>query len=92
MMSKFINNIEVMVNGEISDKELTVYLSQLQSKAKYKIIKADVTIDGEYIDVKSTFEHVPFERIRRITGYLVGTTSKWNDAKQAELKDRVTHG
>lgn len=32
-----------------------------------------------------------FERIRRITGYLVGTTDRWNDAKRAELKDRVTH-
>ena len=34
---------------------------------------------------------VDFERIRRITGYLVGDTKKWNDAKKAELKDRVKH-
>ena len=33
----------------------------------------------------------PFERIRRITGYLVGDTSRWNSAKLAELHDRVTH-
>ncbi|MBQ6401190.1 MAG: anaerobic ribonucleoside triphosphate reductase [Firmicutes bacterium] len=32
-----------------------------------------------------------FERIRRITGYLVGTMDKWNDAKTAEEKDRVKH-
>lgn len=32
-----------------------------------------------------------FERIRRITGYLVGTTDRWNNAKQAEEKDRVKH-
>ena len=32
------------------------------------------------------------ERIRRITGYLVGTMDKWNDAKKAEEKDRVKHG
>ena len=32
-----------------------------------------------------------FERIRRITGYLVGTLSKWNNAKRAEEKDRVKH-
>ena len=32
---------------------------------------------------------VPFERIRRITGYLVGTMDKWNDAKKAEERDRV---
>ena len=33
-----------------------------------------------------------FERIRRITGYLVGTLDKWNNAKKAEEKDRVKHG
>lgn len=33
----------------------------------------------------------PFERIRRITGYLVGTLDKWNDAKRAEERDRVKH-
>lgn len=34
---------------------------------------------------------VPFQRIRRITGYLVGTMEKWNDAKKAEERDRVKH-
>ena len=33
-----------------------------------------------------------FERIRRITGYLVGDMSKWNDAKRSEEEDRVSHG
>lgn len=37
-------------------------------------------------------EFVGFERIRRITGYLVGDMSRWNNAKQAEEKDRVKHG
>ena len=31
------------------------------------------------------------DRIRRITGYLVGTTDRWNDAKRAEEHDRVKH-
>lgn len=34
---------------------------------------------------------VRFERIRRITGYLVGTMDRWNNAKRAEEKDRVVH-
>lgn len=34
---------------------------------------------------------VQFERIRRISGYLVGTTDRWNNAKRAELRDRVSH-
>ena len=35
---------------------------------------------------------VKFERIRRITGYLVGTLDRFNDAKKAEVQDRVKHG
>lgn len=35
---------------------------------------------------------VRFERIRRITGYLVGTLDRWNNAKRAEERDRVKHG
>lgn len=34
---------------------------------------------------------IGFERIRRITGYLVGTTDRFNNAKRAEEKDRVKH-
>lgn len=37
-------------------------------------------------------EGVKFERIRRITGYLVGTLDRFNDGKMAEVKDRVKHG
>ena len=41
---------------------------------------------------RSEEEHgVPFERIRRITGYLVGTLDRFNDAKRAEESDRVKH-
>ena len=36
-------------------------------------------------------EGMRFERIRRITGYLVGTTDRFNNAKQKEEKDRVKH-
>lgn len=32
-----------------------------------------------------------FERIRRITGYLVGTIDRWNNAKRSEERDRVKH-
>ena len=36
-------------------------------------------------------EGVKFERIRRITGYLVGTLDRFNDAKKAEVRDRFKH-
>ena len=41
---------------------------------------------------KMVGEGVKFERIRRITGYLVGTLDRFNNAKKAEVTDRVTHG
>ena len=34
---------------------------------------------------------VKFERIRRITGYLVGSTDRWNNSKKQELSQRVKH-
>lgn len=37
-------------------------------------------------------DSIKFERIRRITGYLVGTVDRWNNAKRAEEHDRVKHG
>ena len=41
---------------------------------------------------KKVGEGVGFERIRRITGYLVGTLNRFNDAKKAEEADRLKHG
>ena len=37
-------------------------------------------------------KNVKFQRVRRITGYLTGTVDRWNEAKRAELKDRIKHG
>lgn len=43
------------------------------------------------MDGKMVGEGIKFERIRRITGYLVGTLDRFNDAKYAEVNDRVKH-
>lgn len=43
------------------------------------------------VQEKTVGEGVEFERIRRITGYLVGTVDRFNDAKRAEESDRVKH-
>jgi anaerobic ribonucleoside-triphosphate reductase len=44
------------------------------------------------VQEKTVGQGVGFERIRRITGYLVGTTDRFNNAKRAEERDRVKHG
>ncbi|MDR1748837.1 MAG: hypothetical protein LBR47_07240 [Spirochaetaceae bacterium] len=48
--------------------------------------------DSETVRYMQIGKDIGFERIRRITGYLVGTMDKWNDAKKAEEGDRVKHG
>ncbi len=54
--------------------------------------KKDERIAREYFDDRAEwFEEGKFERLRRITGYLVGTLDRWNDAKKAEEKARVKH-
>ena len=46
----------------------------------------------EVKETKVVGEGVGFERIRRITGYLVGTVDRFNNGKKAEEHDRVKHG
>ena len=46
----------------------------------------------EVKEVKTVGEGIGFERIRRITGYLVGTVDRFNNGKRAEERDRVKHG
>jgi hypothetical protein len=50
-----------------------------------------VKLQGQDVDLSYQTVQPKFERIRRITGYLVGTVDRWNNAKQAELRDRVKH-
>lgn len=45
-----------------------------------------------YCGRSEKIDGIPFERIRRITGYLVGTLDRFNDAKRSEVRDRVKHG
>ena len=49
-------------------------------------------MEGNTKKSKTVGEGVKFERIRRITGYLVGTLDRFNNAKKEEVADRVTHG
>lgn len=81
-----------VVNGEMDEKEIKEYLFYLRNKFKNQTIShMTITIDGEYVDLHYRFGPKKFERIRRITGYLVGSIDSWNNAKQAEERDRVKH-
>ena len=71
--------------------EYDTYKTYLEEKYNRKIKSLSIEYDGDFVNLKYTFEPVPFNRIRRITGYLVASTDQWNNAKLAELNDRVTH-
>ena len=85
--------MKINVNGgELPQEEVNGYVKHVEDEFPDKAIDTlDINVDGEYVDLNYTFEDVPFERIRRITGYLVGTVDRFNNAKKAEVKDRVKH-
>lgn len=79
-------------DGEMEYAELTATVDMLIEQHTDKNFKEiNFTIDGDYLDVNYTYDSKPIERIRRITGYLVGTLDRFNDAKRAEVNDRVKH-
>ena len=82
-----------VTGGEMSAKEKSLYVQHVeQENPGRKIDWLKIQIDGEYVNLEYQLVPVKFDRIRRITGYLVGTMDRWNDAKQAEERDRVKHG
>ncbi len=81
-----------VIGGEIPQEEIDAYIDYGRKKYKDKEIAAmTVTLDGEYVDLRYDFADIPFDRIRRITGYLVGTLDRFNNGKRAEEHDRVKH-
>ena len=51
----------------------------------------DINVCGDEVELNYDLGERPFHRIRRITGYLVGTLDRFNNAKRAEEHDRVKH-
>ncbi|MBQ6168450.1 MAG: hypothetical protein IJK30_00690 [Ruminococcus sp.] len=85
--------MKVTVNGgTMSQAEIDEYVRRIRKKHPDRIInELTLTINGNYVDIRYNYDTVPFERIRRITGYLVGTLDRFNDAKKAEESQRIKH-
>ncbi|MDD6279883.1 MAG: anaerobic ribonucleoside-triphosphate reductase [Ruminococcus sp.] len=81
-----------VIGEEIPQEEINAYIAYGRKKYHGKeITELTITPDGDYANLKFSFADVPFDRIRRITGYLVGTTERFNNGKRAEERDRVKH-
>ena len=83
--------MDVMITGNASIEEQQAYVDYMEKKYNRKVKTLDIHIDGEFADLHYEFQPAPFERIRRITGYLVGTVDRFNNGKRAEERDRVKH-
>ena len=85
--------MRIRVFGDpLPEEEIEEYKKYVRDKhPDMKIAELVIEADGEYVDLTCYTEAVPFERIRRITGYLVGTLDRFNDAKRAEVWDRLAH-
>lgn len=90
-----VNGIDVTVNGinDMTEKEIMGYIDMLQEDTDEELSSLCISpaANGE-INLDYELQPAKFERIRRITGYLVGTIDRWNNAKRAEEHDRVKHG
>lgn len=80
---------------DITEKEKQNYINFVAEKTgdidNVESINVKDVGDGNVAIEWTLKSNTKFERIRRITGYLVGTVDRWNNAKQAELSDRVKH-
>ena len=81
-----------VINGNLSQEEVNAYVKRAEELYRGKKIE-EMTLkpDGEFIDIEYKFAPRNFERIRRITGYLVGTLDRFNNAKRSEVDQRVKH-
>lgn len=85
--------MKLTVKGNITRKEIDAVIMKMKKAHPDKeFTKMALEADDDFINVTYTYKPLPFQRIRRITGYLVGTLDRFNDAKRAEVNDRVKHG
>lgn len=85
-------NVNV-TGGTLPQEEIEYYIANAQRKNPDRFLTAiDLEVDGDYVNAAYHFSSEPFQRIRRITGYLVGTLDRFNNGKRAEESDRVKHG
>lgn len=99
METKIIDGVKITLNyahstdAPVSDAEIEAYLKRAYEKFPHGHLESlTLDVDGEDVGIHYGLAPQQFDRIRRITGYLVGTLDRFNDAKRSEEADRVKHG
>ena len=82
-----------VTGGTLPQKEIDRYIEEIKQDNPDKTLKkVEIEVQDKHnITIKYTYDSKPFNRIRRITGYLVGDIDRFNNAKRAEVNDRVKH-
>lgn len=86
--------VSLIIEGEHKEKEVDGIVAGLKEKlgdGVKDLLSVTAVAGAENFDLHYEVKQPKFERIRRITGYLVGTTDRWNNAKRAEESERVKH-
>lgn len=87
-MEVLVHN-EEKIPGEIVEKAIAM----MEREEGRKVVELTIrrTENPDEYGITPIFEKMSFQRIRRITGYLVGDLNRFNNAKRQEVVDRVKH-
>lgn len=95
---KHVQNVSVSItystpdDFRVTDEEIAHYIERGRTLEPSKDLAwIDLAVEADDVAIHYGYHAQPFERIRRITGYLVGTLDRFNDAKRAEESQRVKH-
>ena len=78
----------------IPEEIVQAAIAMMEREEGRRVVEISIrrTENPDEYGITPVFEKIPFQRIRRITGYLVGDLGRFNNAKRAEVLDRVKHG
>ena len=93
-LKKELEDVTAIYPDEMAEEEAIEYVRRGKKKYGLHLKGMEIRLSADKQDVDLYYDIPPhrFQRIRRVTGYLVGTLDRWNDAKRAEERDRVKHG
>ncbi len=80
-----------VTGGVLPQQEIDCYIARATEKYGREPKHIDINVCGDEVELSYDLDLPKFQRIRRITGYLVGTLDRFNNAKRAEEHDRVKH-
>lgn len=87
-----MDHIEIINKDGLSADYIMQEIRDVEKAKKRRVVKAEFIDRGDGTSLQRFwFSRKDFERIRRITGYLVGALDRFNDAKRHEVQDRVKH-